>query len=34
MTATNLAVVIGPSICKREDGDAMSEMADMGDLNQ
>ena len=33
MTATNLAVVVGPSICKREDGDMMTEMQDMPDLN-
>ena len=33
MTPLNLSVVIGPSVCKMKDGDMMTEMKDMADLN-
>eukprot|EP00008_Paramoeba_atlantica_P000924 CAMPEP_0201502792 /NCGR_PEP_ID=MMETSP0151_2-20130828/84324_1 /ASSEMBLY_ACC=CAM_ASM_000257 /TAXON_ID=200890 /ORGANISM="Paramoeba atlantica, Strain 621/1 / CCAP 1560/9" /LENGTH=824 /DNA_ID=CAMNT_0047896415 /DNA_START=102 /DNA_END=2576 /DNA_ORIENTATION=+ len=34
MSPLNLAVTIGPSICKRKEADMMTEMADMGDHNK
>jgi len=34
MSASNLSVVIGPSICKRQDANMEAELQDMGDLNK